>query len=64
MTNLLEQTINCSDGDRAVSIIQDALGVESDDVASYCFPKIWLRNREVRARIIGNWLQAEVQFLA
>jgi len=64
MTNLLEQTINSSDGDRAVSIIQDALGVESDDVASYCFPKIWPSSREVRARILGKWLQAEAQFLA
>jgi hypothetical protein len=31
MTNLLEQAINCNDGDRAARIIQDALGIESDD---------------------------------
>ena len=34
MSNLLEQAINCSDGDQAAKIIQDALGIESDDVAS------------------------------
>jgi len=64
MTNLLEQAINCDDADRAAKIIQDALGIENDDVANYCFPKTWPDDREVRARIIGNWLQTEVQFLA
>jgi len=58
MTNLLEEAINCDDGDRAAKIIQDALDIESDDVANYCFPKTWPADREVRARIIGNWLQA------
>ena len=58
MTNLLEKAINCDDGDRAAKMIQDALGIESDDVANYCFPKTWPADREVRARIIGNWLQA------
>jgi len=33
MTNLLEEAINCDDGDRAAKIIQDALDIESDDVA-------------------------------
>jgi hypothetical protein len=28
MTNLLEEAINCSDGDRATEINQDALGIE------------------------------------
>jgi hypothetical protein len=28
----LEQAINCSDGDQATKIIQDALGIETDDV--------------------------------
>jgi hypothetical protein len=41
MTNLLAQAINCNDGDRAAKIIQDALGIESDDVVNYCFPKTW-----------------------
>ena len=41
MTNLIEQAINCNDGDLAAKIIRDALGIESDDVANYCFPKEW-----------------------
>ena len=64
MTNLLELAINCDDGDRAARIIRDALGIESDEVADYCFPKTWPVDREVRARIIGNWLQTETEFLA
>ncbi len=60
----LEQAINCSDGDQAAKIIQDALGIESDDVASYVFPKTWPADREQRARIIGEWLQTEVRSLA
>ena len=64
MTNLLEKAINCDDGDRAAKIIQHALGIESDDVANYCFPKTWPADREVRARIIGKWLQEEAEFLA
>jgi hypothetical protein len=32
MTNLLERAINCDDADRAARIIQNALGIESDDV--------------------------------
>jgi hypothetical protein len=62
--NLLEQAINCNDGDRAAKIIQDALGIESDYVLNYTFPKDWPTDREVRARIIGGWLQAEAQYLA
>jgi methionine-rich copper-binding protein CopC len=31
MTSLLEQAIGCDDGDRAAKIIQNALGIESDD---------------------------------
>ena len=63
MANLLEQAINCDDGDRAAKIIRDALGIESDDVANYCFPKEWPANREQRADIIGEWLQTEARFL-
>ena len=44
MTNLLQQAINCDDGYRAARIIQEALGIESDDVANYCFPKTWPRS--------------------
>jgi hypothetical protein len=39
-------------------------GNESDDVANYVFPKTWPHDREQRARIIGEWLQAEARFLA
>ena len=62
MTNLLEQAINCDDGDLAAKIIQDAL--KSDDVANYSFPKEWPTDRERRAAIIGEWLQSEARFLA
>jgi len=39
MTNLLERAISTDDGDLAAQIIQDALGIESDEVAFMC--KIW-----------------------
>jgi hypothetical protein len=39
ITNLLEQAINCDDADRVAKMIQDALGIESDDVVNYCFPR-------------------------
>jgi hypothetical protein len=55
-TNLLERAISTDDGDRAAKIIQSALGIESDDVR----PK----DREQRARIIGDWLRAEARYLA
>jgi hypothetical protein len=45
-------------------IVQDALGIESDDIVSYIFPKSWPTDRDQRARIIGDWLEAEVGFLA
>ncbi len=64
MTNLLARAINCNDADRAAKIIQDALGIESDDVVNYCFPKHWPADRELRARIIGEWLKTEARYLA
>jgi len=64
MSNLLEQAINCDDGERAAKIIRDALGIESDDVVNYTFPKTRPADREQRARIIGKWLEAEAGFLA
>ena len=63
MTNLLAQAINCDDADQAAKIIQEALGIESDGVANYCFPKTWPNDREQRARIIGDWLQTEARYL-
>jgi hypothetical protein len=64
MSNLLERAISSDDGDRAAKIIQEALGIESDDVANYVFPRTWPVDREQRARIIGEWLQTEARFLA
>ena len=49
--NLLEQAIGCDDGDQAAKIIQNALGIESDGVVSYCFPKNRPTDREQRAAI-------------
>jgi uncharacterized protein HemY len=64
MSNLLEQAIDCDDGDRAAKIIRDALGIESDDVVNYCFPKVWPADREQRAGYIGEWLRTEARYLA
>ena len=64
MTNLLERAISTDDADRAAKIIQSALGIESDEVANYCFPRTWPKDREQRARIIGDWLRAEARYLA
>jgi hypothetical protein len=63
MTNLLERAINTDDGNRAAKLIRNALGIESDEVANYCFPKTWPQDREKRARTIGDWLRAEVRYL-
>jgi hypothetical protein len=63
MANLLEQAIDCDDAGRAARIIQDALGIDSSDVADYVFPTKWPTTREQRARIIGEWLRAEARFL-
>lgn len=58
------QAISTDDADRAAELIQDALGIESDDVVNYCFPKIRPADRAQRAHIIGEWLQTEARFLA
>jgi uncharacterized protein HemY len=63
MANVIEQAINCNDRDRAAKIIRDALGIESDDAANYCFPKEWPANREQRADIIAEWLQTEARLV-
>ena len=54
MSNLLERAIDCNDGEQAAKIIRDALGIESDDVVNYVFPRTWPADRERRARIIGE----------
>jgi hypothetical protein len=59
----LEQAIS-DDGGWAGMIIQHALGIESNDVVNYCFPKTWPADREPRARIIGEWLKTEARYLA
>ena len=64
MSNLLEQAIKSDDGDRAATIIRQALGIESDDVANDCFPVTWPADREQQASIIGEWLKTEARFLA
>jgi hypothetical protein len=61
MANLIKEAISCDNGDRAAKIIQVALGIESDEVANYTFPKTWPTDREQRARIIGEWLQTEAR---
>jgi hypothetical protein len=63
MTNLLAQAINSDDAARAARVIRDALGIESDDVVNYCFPKDWPADRERRARYIGDWLKTEACYL-
>ena len=62
MANLLERAIDCDDGDDAAKVIRNALGIASDEVANYVFPKTWPANREQRARVIGEWLKAEARF--
>jgi hypothetical protein len=64
MINLLAEAINSEDPDRAAKLIQDALGIESDDVVNYCFPKTWPADHEQRARILGTWLTTEARYLA
>ncbi len=63
MPNLLEQAISSDDADHAARILQGALGIDSDEVANYCFPKTCAADRGQHARIIGEWLRAEARFL-
>ena len=64
MTNLLKEAISSDDPNHAAKLIRDALGIESDDVVNYCFPKDWPADRERRARYIGEWLKTEARYLA
>ena len=45
--HLLERAINTDDSNRAAKLIQNALGIESDEVANYCFPKTWPKDCEL-----------------
>ena len=53
-SELTGKAINTDDGERAAKIIKQALGIESDDVLNYCFPKEWPADREQRASVIGD----------
>jgi hypothetical protein len=44
------EAVNSDDADRAARIIRDPLGIESDDVVNYRFPKDWPDDRERRTR--------------
>jgi hypothetical protein len=61
--NLLSAALANDDGDAAVTAIRGALGIESDDVASYSLPKHWPDDREQRARCLADWLADELRFL-
>ena len=50
MRNLLEQAIESNDGELAAKAIRDALGITSDEVTNYSFPKHWPDTRDQRAR--------------
>jgi hypothetical protein len=58
------EKIDSDDGEQAARILQQALGIETDEVVNYVFPQRWPNDRERRARIIGEWLQTEARFLA
>jgi len=65
MPNVLEQAIDCEDGERAAKIIQDALGIEnSDDMTKPGFGEPWPADRKRRGRIIGKWLRTEATLQA
>ena len=49
MPNLLERAINADDADRAAKIIQDALGIENDDVVQLLLSALRLTADRSRA---------------
>jgi hypothetical protein len=61
--NLIEQAIADDDPDHAATVIREALGIQSDEVVGYSFPKNWPQDRDQRAKIIGDWLRDEARFL-
>jgi hypothetical protein len=64
MTNLLEQAIDCDDPHRAARIIQEALGIESDDVVNYRFAKEWRPIATSAPGTSAEWLKTEARYLA
>jgi hypothetical protein len=61
--NLIQAAIDDPDGDHAAKMIRDALGIDSDEVVNFSFPKNWPDDREQRAKIIGSWLRDEARFM-
>ena len=59
-----EERAAARSGEQAAKILQQALGIETNEVVNYCFPQQWPNDRERRARIIGEWSQTEARFLA
>jgi hypothetical protein len=64
MHNLIQAAMDDPDGDHAAKMIRDALGIQSDEVVNYSFPRHWPDTREQRAMVIGQWLRDEARFLA
>jgi hypothetical protein len=56
LSNKLKQP---DEGDRGAKTIQEGLGIDSDDVVQYYFPKTWPVDRQHRASSIHEWLQTE-----
>jgi hypothetical protein len=67
MPSLLAQAINSDDADHAAKIIQEALGLESGDVANYglmaVFPE-WLYIAAVAAAVIAAFGCLKLSFAA
>jgi hypothetical protein len=67
MTNLLAQSINCNDRDRAAKLIHDALDIESNDFANYglttAFPE-WLYIAVIAAAVIAAFGSLKLSFAA
>jgi hypothetical protein len=62
--NVLEQAVASNDGDHAVKLIMDALGIVSGDVAGYSMPRTWPKERADRAVALGEWLKTELAYIA
>jgi hypothetical protein len=61
--NVLEQAVACDDGDRAVKLVMDALGIVDGDVAGYAMPLNWPSSRALRASALAEWLSTELRYI-
>lgn len=61
MTNVLEQAINLQ---RSWSWPPRSSGPRLASRATRCSRQTWSPDRELRARIIGEWLKTEAHYLA